>query len=435
MRRESLIMACCSDIAGQVRGKAFRAREFDRRAAAGIGWCPTNIQITAFDQIAETPFGALGDLLLMPDPTTRVDVDFGPDYPGDHFVLCDITHTDGRPWQCCLRTVLKEALAALEAEFGLCLIAAFEHEFHFSGDAGEAGGAYALRSMRRGAALSETLLAALEQAGIEVGLFHPEYGAAQYEITVAPQPGLAAADQAVMLRELTRSVGERLGQRITFAPVVAGMGVGNGVHVHMSLIDQGGEPVMYAEGGPGGLSRRGGSFVAGIVRHLPALVAFTAASAVSYQRLVPHRWSAAFNNLGLRDREAAMRICPVREGDDVAGSYNVEYRAADAAASPYLMLAALVRAGLQGLRETLPAPEPTEEDLALRSEADLQARGLRRLPTSLAEALAALEADELASGWWPPQLLDVYLKHKRGEIALLEGLSEEEQAGRYALVY
>jgi glutamine synthetase len=435
MRREPLIMACCSDIAGQVRGKAFAARDFDQRCAAGIGWCPTNIQIMAFDQIAETPFGALGDLLLKPDPGARVDVDFGPDDPGDHFVLCDLTHTDGRPWECCLRTALKDALGALEAETGLRLIAAFEHEFHFTGDAGEAGGAYAFRSMRRGAVLGETLLAALDQAGIEVGLFHPEYGAAQYEISVAPRLGLVAADQAVVLRELTRSVGERLGHRITFSPVVAGMGVGNGVHVHMSLTDADGEAVMHAADGPGGLSECGGSFVAGIVRHLPALVALTAASVVSYQRLVPHRWSAAFDNLGLRDREAALRICPVRESEDLARAYNVEYRAADAAASPYLLLAALVRAGLQGLRESLPTPEPTEEDLALRSDAELRARGIRRLPTSLVEALAALEADEAATSWWPPRLLDVYLKHKRGEIALLEGLSEEEQARRYAQVY
>ncbi|MGH6904456.1 MAG: glutamine synthetase [Geminicoccaceae bacterium] len=435
MRREPLIMACCSDLAGQVRGKAFPERDFDQRCASGIGWCPTNIQISAFDRIMETPFGALGDLLLKPDQDARVDVDLGPDDPGLHFVLCDITHTDGRPWECCLRTALRDALAALEADAGLRLIAAFEHEFHYTGDAGEPGGAYALRSMRRGTVLGEALVAVLDQAGIEVELFHPEYGAAQYEISIAPAQGLMAADQAVILRELARSVGERLGQRITFAPVVAGMGVGNGVHVHMSLVDAGGEPVMYDAAGPGGLSAQGGSFVAGIVRHLPALVALSAASTVSYQRLVPHRWSAAFTNLGLRDREAALRICPVREDDDIARSYNVEYRAADAAASPHLVLAALVRAGLQGLREGLPAPEPTEEDLALRTEAELAARGLRRLPTSLAQALDTFEADAVARSWWPPQLLDVYLKHKRGEVALLEGLSEEEQSERYAEVY
>jgi glutamine synthetase len=435
MRREPLIMACCSDIAGQVRGKAFPARDFDRRCLSGIGWCPTNIQISAFDQIVETPFGALGDLLLKPDLEARVDVDFGPDDPGEHFVLCDITHTDGSQWDCCLRTALKDALAALQAEFGVALIAAFEHEFHCAADAGEPGGAYALRSMRRGAVLAETVLATLDQAGIEVELFHPEYGAAQYEVSIAPAQGLVAADQAVILRELARAVGERLGQRVSFAPIVAGMAVGNGVHVHMSLLDADREPMLYAEGGPAGLSPQGGSFVAGIVRHLPALVALTAASTVSYQRLVPHRWSAAFNNLGLRDREAAVRICPVREDDEVAKSFNVEYRAADAAASPYLLLAALVRAGLQGLREGLQAPEPTHEDLALCTEAELSARGLRRLPTSLAQALDEFEADEAARSWWPPQLLDVYLKHKRGEVTLLEGLSGEEQARRYAEVY
>jgi glutamine synthetase len=435
MRREALIMACCSDLAGQVRGKAFPARDFDRRCAEGVGWCPTNIQISAFDQIAESPFGALGDLLLMPDPETRVDVEPGTDEPGEHMVLCDITHTDGRPWACCLRTQLKGALAALEAETGLGLIAAFEHEFHYTGDAAEPGGAYALRSLRRAAALGESLLSALGQAGVEVGLFHPEFGAGQYEITVAPAAGLRAADHAVILRELARGAGERLGQRVSFAPVIPGMAVGNGVHVHMSLVDAGGEPMMHDPDGPGGLSAPGGSFVAGIVRHLPALVALSAASTVSYQRLVPHRWSAAFNNLGLRDREAALRICPVRENDDVARAFNVEYRAADAAASPYLLLAAVVRAGLQGLKEGLPAPVPTEEDLALRPEAELTARGLRRLPTSLGQALDALDADAVATAWFPPLLLDVYRKHKRGEIALLEGLSGEEQAARYAQVY
>ena len=225
-------------------------------------------------------------------------------------------------------------------------------------------------------------------------LFHPEYGAAQYELSVAPRPGLIAADQAVVLRELTRSVGERLGQRITFAPVVAGMGVGNGVHVHMSLVDEAGEPVMYAAGGPGGLSPRGGSFVAGIVRHLPALVAFTAASTVSYQRLVPHRWSAAFNNLGLRDREATLRICPVREDARRGARLQRRVSGRRCRRQPVPPARPLVRAGLQGLRESLPPPEPTEEDLALRSEAELEARGLRRLPTSLTVALAALEADE-----------------------------------------
>jgi glutamine synthetase len=434
MRREPLIMACCSDIAGQVRGKALPARDFDKRCANGVGWCPTNVQITVFDQIAGTPFGSLGDVLLMPDPATRVDVDFGPDDPGEHFVLCDITETDGRPWECCLRSLLKTALAALEAE-GLGLRASFEHEFHYGGAGPLGGGGFGLRSFREAAGFAETFVATLDQAGIRVELIQPEYGVGQYEISVTPRTGLEAADQAVILRELARAVAGRMGERISFAPVVAGMAVGNGVHVHFSLADQDGRPVLYDPDGPGGLSEAGGRFVAGVLRHMPALVAFTAASPLSYQRLVPHRWSAAFNNLAWRDREAGVRICPVRESGNVPGQFHLEYRAADAAASPYLALAGLIMAGVVGLREELPAPRPTEGDLATMGEAELRELGVRRLPTSLGEALGTLEQDEALTAWLPPLLLECYQKHKRGEIEALADLSETEQAKRYTAVY
>jgi glutamine synthetase len=352
-------------------------------------------------------------------------------------VLGDIVETDATtPWPWCLRSLLKGALAALAGETGLELRASFEHEFHYAGPGSEeAGGGYGLRSWRAAAGFHERFAGALEQAGIRIELIQPEYGLSQHEISVAPGPGLVAADQAVILRELARAVARRAGVQVTFAPIVAGMGVGNGVHVHLGLIDREGRPVMHDPAGPGGLSVTAGSFVAGILRHLPALVAFTAASPVSYQRLVPHRWSSSFNNLGYRDREAAVRICPVRENGDVAAQYHVEYRAADAIASPYLLLAMIVMAGLQGLREELPAPRPTEGDLATMSAAELKAQNVQRLPTSLPLALAALEADATVQGWLPPLLLDCYQKHKQGELAVVAELSDAEQAQRYAEIY
>src|SRR5690606_548184 len=110
-----------------------------------------------------------------------------------------------------------------------------------------------------------------------------------------------------------------------------------------------------------------------------------AASPVSYRRLVPHRWSASYNNLALHDREAGMRIGAIREKRDIAAQLNVEYRPADAAASPHLLLGALIMAGLQGLREQLPSPRPTEGDLATLDEAQLKELGVRRLPTTLGD--------------------------------------------------
>jgi glutamine synthetase len=212
------------------------------------------------------------------------------------------------------------------------------------------------------------------------------------------------------------------------------MAVGNGVHAHFSLW-RGKEPVTYDADRPAGLSETAGRLVAGMLRHMPALVAITAPSAVSYQRLVPHRWSAAYNNLALHDREAGMRIGAIREDADSAAHLHVEYRPADAAGSPYLMLGALVMAGLQGMRDQLAPPQPTEGDLTTVSQAQLEALGVARLPTSLEAALDALEADGVAQGWFPPLLLEVYLRHKRGELASLEGVSDEERAVRYAQAY
>jgi len=280
MRHESLIMACASDMAGQVRGKAFRARDFDKRSAQGIGWCPAQAAMTAFDVIVDNPFGSCGDVMLMPDPATRVAVDFSAGDPGQHFVLCDLTYVDGRPWECCLRSFLKNAIAILESETELTLKVGLEHEFHLSVREAPPARGYHLRSFGAAAGYAEELVASLDLAGVQIDLIHPEYGTNQYEISTMPAAPLAAADHAVVLRELTHAVAARRGERVSFSPVVPGMAVGNGVHAHFSLW-QGNRPVTYDPDRPAGLSQTAGRFVAGILRHLPALVAFSAPSPIS----------------------------------------------------------------------------------------------------------------------------------------------------------
>ena len=137
-----------------------------------------------------------------------------------------------------------------------------------------------------------------------------------------------------------------MGLAATFSPLTGPEVVGNGVHIHLSLWTPDGQPVTYDADGQDALSVQASAFIAGILRHLNAVSALTAPSGISTLRLTPHRWSAAFNNLGVQDREAAIRICPVstRDPDARARQFNFEFRAADAAASPYLALAALVAA-------------------------------------------------------------------------------------------
>src|SRR5258706_3671112 len=245
MRRESLIMVCTCEIAGRVRGKAFPAANRAERMKTGVGWVPTNTMISCFGPIGDTPFGATGDLILVPDEATEVHVDFGPESAPEHFFLGDIRETNGAPWACCPREFLRRALAALKEVSGLQLYSAFEQEFVYTGIDDMPGAPYSLDAFRRQGIFGEAFVAALRQAGVVPDSFMPEYGARQFEITCEPALGITSADHAVIIREMARAVAGRLGNRAIFSPILDPKGLGNGVHIHMTFQDGAGRPVTH----------------------------------------------------------------------------------------------------------------------------------------------------------------------------------------------
>ncbi len=360
MLHDPLTMFCYCDLSGQLRGKGIPSRQEDRRLQRGIGWTPNNIMFTALGSIAPGGWGSHGDVLLMPDPETGVTVDFEDGSPAERFYLCDVRNTDGSAWDCCPRSLLKAAIDALEQAAGVVVRATFEHEFIYSGANPRAADCYALDAIRRHGAFGEVLLGALDSAGIEVDSYLPEFAPGQFEVTVPPVDALKACDTALVLRALARATAHRLGHDVSFSPRVAADGLGSGVHIHFSLWDRDGRPLSHDPDGPAGVSALAGRFLAGVARNMPALCAFTAPSPVSYLRLVPHAWTGVWSNIGLRDREAGLRICPTfGAAEDVARQFNFEYRAADATANPYLQLALILYAGLAGIRDDLPMPRPT----------------------------------------------------------------------------
>lgn len=435
MLREKLIIVCTCEIAGRVRGKGFPASELASRLVSGVGWVPTNTMISALSVIGDTPFGATGDLILVPDPTTEAHVDFDDGSAPEHFLLGDIRHTDGKPWECCPREFLRRGLAALKEAAGVELFASFEHEFVYTGVEDMPGAPYSLDAWRRQGILGEILVAAIRKAGVDPDTFLPEYAKRQYEVTVAPGLGMKAADDAVKLREMARASAFRLGHRAIFAPILEPNGTGSGVHIHFSFKDLEGRPVMHDPSSPYRLSHVAQSFLAGVVKHLPAICAVTAPSPVSYFRLRPNKWAPTWAYVADRDREACLRICPVLDlpDTDPAGQFNVEYRPADAAASPYLALGALVHAGVDGVRNKLGLPEP--RNVAAMREDERKAAGIRHLPQSLGEALDNLEATPEAKDWFGPIYLDAYLRHKRAEVKIVAEMSEQEQCEIYAKSY
>ncbi|MBW4021654.1 MAG: glutamine synthetase [Proteobacteria bacterium] len=435
MRQEELVFVGICDLAGLVRGKGFPAVELDARLRQGVGLTGSNIMMSAFGPILATPFGTTGDLVMMPDRTARVQVPFD-EGAAEHFYLADLQELDGTPWSCCPRDFLRRALIALEAEAGLVVHSAFEQEFVYSGIEDRPGATYALDAFRRQGIFGESLIGALRAAGVTPDSFLPEYAPRQFEVTVKPAIGLRAADDAVICREMIRSVAERLGHRALLAPVLKPDGVGSGTHIHFSLWDKDGKPASRDASAPYGIAPRVSPFVAGVLHHLPALAAITAPSVASYFRLQPDRWAPVWAFLGRQDRGAALRVAPVFPGAEAKADaqFNVEYRVADATACPYLALGAIIHAGLDGIRGgmRLPAELPGFWDMteAARAEA-----GIEQLPRSLAEALDRLEATDVARAWFGPEFFAAYLQFKRSEIAALEGLEPSDICDRYAAIY
>src|SRR6516165_567794 len=424
MLREELIFVGTCDIAGHLRGKGFPAQEIEARRHKGVGWTHSNLMQTAFGPILDTPFGTAGDLMIVPDPTAEVRVDFEDGSAPEHFFLGDIRNTDGTPWECCPREFLRRAIAALHAAGGTRLIAAFEQEFVYTGNQHRDGDAYSIGAFRRQGTFGEAFVAAMRVAGVTPDSFLAEYGSRQFEVTVAPAAALTAADHAVITREMARAAAHRLGHRASFSPKPDPDGVGNGVHIHMSLWDMSGRPATQAPGEAMDLAKPAQHFCAGVLHHMPAICAVTAPSPVSYLRLVPNRWAPTMIDLVRQDRGATLRICPTfaaTSPTELARQFHVEFRATDAAASPYLALGAVIFAGVDGIRRALPLPAASGTPALL--------------PRSLPEALERLSASETVAGWFGSTHFDAYLRFKRIEAEKVAGLSAPELCARYAEVY
>lgn len=430
MSQSPTVFVATSDLTGNVRGRSVPRRSLEATLRSGVGWVPADLALTCFGELAPNVFGSTGDLRLIPDPGTLIEVPGTGADPGVGLVIADQVSLDGSPWPCCPRTFARNALGILRERTGLEVMATFEHEFM---DLGLRDGApFSFARHRQAEPFGSELVTLLDEVGLEPENWLPEYGAGQFEITLRPTDALTAADRAVLLKELVRDLARRHGRRVTFAPLVEPDGTGNGVHVHLSLRDAAGRPVLYDSAAVGGISDLGRRFAAGVLTHARALLAFTAPSPTSYLRLTPHRWSAAGIFLAERNREALLRICPTSTlaGGLAADQFNLEFRAADATANPWLVMGMLVLAGLRGIEESYEPAYVWPESVA---ESDLD--NVPTLPKSLQEALGELENDRVVTSWLHPELLDTHLAVKRSELAFVASLTDAERCEKVAGVY
>ena len=298
----------------------------------------------------------------------------------------------------------KQALKAMIerlAERGMVMRCAVENEFSL---AQEKDGRYipidsslcfSTIGMTASQDVIDAMIDALEKQGIELEQYYAELGHGQQELSVAHLPALQAADKQILMRETIRAVAAGFGLVASLAPKPWPDQAGNGGHIHLSLTDaEEGRNLFHDPAGRFGLSRTAEQFVAGILEHLPGLLAITAPSFNSYERLQPQFWSSAFTCWGLDNREASVRVPSTFWGLEPE-STNLEYKPTDASCNPYLAFGCLIAAGMDGIERELEPPEPIDVDPATLSNEERERLGLDRYPTTLGEAVDRLQDDKV----------------------------------------
>lgn len=424
-----LVRFLYTDNGGVTRGKSTYIDALRDRIDDGIGLTMAMQAMNMLDQLASVEgMGPVGEIRLVPDPATFTLLPYAPHSAA---MTVDMCNQDGSPWEACPRTFLKRQIAAC-AEAGFTVRAAFECEFTLA--ARNMDGSFApldeslcfsSTGMTTAAPVIDAIVAALEAQGLEVDQYYPELGHGQQELSIRHAPALAAADRQVFYRDTVRNVAYQHNLYASLAPKPFPDQAGNGAHIHFSLWDKAGKRnVMYGPKDRYGISELGYQFMAGILDHLPALLALTCPTYNSYRRLQPHFWSSAYTAWGPDNREGAIRV-PSQYRSDRAGSTNAELKSSDASSNPYLALGGLLAAGLDGVKRQLILGEPTLIDPGNYSDEERAARGIRRFPTALNEALDNLEKDVVLMEALGPLLSRAYLAVKRLE---WESFSKEDVA-------
>jgi glutamine synthetase len=406
------------DHSGVTRAKQIHVAHLAHKLREGLGLTRAQMAMNLLEQLIDIEgMEPVGEIRLVPDPETFSVL---PWTPASASLICDQLDHNHLNWGACPRSFLKDMLTRAEY-VGIKVEAAFENEYYL---AREVDGAYipfdhapvySAIGLDLSAQVMHDIVKALSEQGLIVEQAINEYGPGQQEISIRHSAGVRAADNQVKLRDTVRGVALQHGLLASFAPKPFPEEIGSGCHIHFSLWDtESGRNLLYDSQDPRGLSQLGRYFIAGILDHLPALIALTCPSYNSYRRLQPHMWSSAYTAWGFDNREAAVRVVSPFWGREEQ-TYNLELKSVDASANPYIALGGLIAAGLDGIQRQLDPGAPVEHDPAKLSEEEREINHIRRLPTTMAGALDQLEHDQLLLEAMGDLMSRSYLAVRRSE--------------------
>jgi glutamine synthetase len=352
-------------------------------------------------------------------------------------MICSVHNPDGTPFVGDPRNVLQRAVDDA-ASLGYTFNVGPECEFFLfeTNEKGQAtlqphdqAGYFDMSPMDHGETVRRDVCLALESMGFEIEASHHEVAVGQHEIDFKYADAMTAADRIETLKLTVKTYAAKNGLHATFMPKpVAGIN-GSGMHINMSLF-QNGSNAFYDETDPLGLSQTAYSFIAGLMEHVPGMTAVLNPLVNSYKRLVPGYEAPCYVAWSASNRSALIRIPSAR-----GNSTRVELRSPDPACNPYLALAVCLEAGLDGIRRGLTPPEPIQSNIFAMDDQQRQDSGIISLPGGLGEAVEAMEQDPLVLDTLGDHAASAYLEGKKREWDSYRTSVSQWEVDRYLVRY
>lgn len=398
-----------TDIFGMIKNIAITPSQLEKALANECMFDGSSIE--GFARIEES------DMCLHPDLDTFVVFPFHAQQGKIARLICDVYGTDGKPFIGDPRYILRQVIKEAE-QLGYTINVGPECEFFLflnddkdkpTATSYDEGGYFDLEPVGKGEEVRREIILALEELGFEIEASHHEVAPGQHEIDFRFNEALRAADDIQTFKLTVRSIARKYGMHATFMPKPITGICGSGMHTNISLLKDG-QNIFYDPSERDGLSALAKSFIAGMIRHARGICAITNPLVNSYKRLVPGFEAPCYIAWSSHNRSPLIRIPDAR-----GNATRVELRHPDPSCNPYLALALCLASGLEGIRENLTPPPPTDVNIYALSETDRKELNIDSLPGTLAEAIEEMEKDTLVHKVLGPHITQKYLDAKRSE--------------------
>lgn len=394
---------------GYIRSKGAYIDHIDELLKTGIGLTMAMMSFTPMDYIS--PYGSFGpqdeDVFLMPDISTFSI------FPPSAVVICNL-YKQGKPWEYDPRSTLIRTLEKVKEQYNYEFRSAFEIEFYLVKDRKPYDDARCFDSQAYyNNPIIPEIAKTIRQIGIEPIRVIKEYGPGQYEFDIMHKESLRSADEVILFKEVAKQIAAKYGVEANFMPKPFNKLAGSGLHLNISAWKDN-QNVFYNQNDKYGLSEIAYSFIAGLIEHAKALTAIAAPTVNSYKRLVPGSWAPTKITYGYNNKSAMIRI-PTPYPSMSQIDRRVEYRVPDPLTNPYLLLTAVIEAGLDGIERGLRPPEAVNENAYYRKD-------IEDIPRNLREALNELKKDTRLIERIGKPLIEEFIKIKMAEVEEYESL-------------